>query len=153
MKKRFYPALALVLGFSLFAAPGLAKKKKAEAVGADYKSYTVINSTPHKSESHEKRLVTIYVNKTGADAYRKLSAPLPEGTIIAKETFEDKNGKPGKLVEISVMKKLKAGQSKDSGDWYFAVLNPDGTLKEENGKTCIECHSFSANDYVFGVGK
>lgn len=156
MKKKIVMGLVVALGLLCMIEPSLAKRKKkgaSAAVGADYKSYTQVLTTPTKSDSHDKRLVTIYANSTGLASYKELKTPLPEGTILAKESFEDKGGKAGALVEITVMKKLKAGSKKESGDWYFAVLNPDLSLKEENPKRCVECHSFSPTDYVFGAPK
>lgn len=157
MKKLVTAGLALALGLGLIAGAeakiGRKSKKKpaAAVVGADYKTYQKMSSAPSKSDSHDKRLVVIYANAVGASAYKDLKTPLPEGTILAKESFEDNAGAPGALKEITVMKKLKTGEKPASKDWYFAVLNPDGTLKEENPARCIDCHSYSSTDYVYGV--
>jgi hypothetical protein len=159
MKKLLCAGLvcALGLGLTMSAEAKLGRKKEkkpAPGVGADYKkNFTSLMSAPSKSESHENRFVSIYVNKSGESAYKALSAPLPEGTILAKESFKDEAGKPGALFDITVMKKLKKGSKPEAGDWYFAVLNPDGTTKEENPKRCIDCHAYSATDYVYGTPK
>jgi hypothetical protein len=143
-------AILCLAAVALSLSVGAALGRKKKPVGADYKSYTPMSASLFKSESHQKRLVMIYANGVGLEAYKAKAGPMPEGTVIVKENFEDAGGKPGKLLELSVMQKLAKGASPATGDWYFATLNSAGKLDKENPKECAECHSFSPTDYIYG---
>ncbi|MFM9873474.1 MAG: cytochrome P460 family protein [Fimbriimonadaceae bacterium] len=94
--------------------------------------------------------VAIFVNKVGESCFLGERTPhFPEGTIIVKARLED----PvlGEAVFLSVMYKLPAGTSPESGDWQYLVYAPDAKieLKKHNLPNCQNCHNqWKSTDYV-----
>jgi hypothetical protein len=88
-------------------------------------------------------LVRTFVNakglKPGADGY-------PHGSLIIKENFMPDTT----LAKLTVMYKVK-GYDPESGDWFWAVYAPDGTVEKEGKiQSCIMCHNLrESDDYVF----
>ena len=73
-------------------------------------------------------------------------AGYPYGSLIVKENYmPDKT-----LAKLTVMYKVK-GYDPQSGDWFWAVYSPDGTIEGEGKmQSCIGCHSVRADqDHVF----
>lgn len=133
----------------------------------DYRhSLVKMNSKPWNSRTHGHRWVNTYVSKEAADAYKN-SNPLPEGSLVVKESFEDLNGKisdvPGPLY---VMRKGKAADSPSTGGWQYALAwekpaahNPENILMpvkwlpgDSHLSSCVKCHNhFKTSDYVGGI--
>lgn len=96
------------------------------------------------SSSVHGDFVQIWLNEAANNALVN-GVDLPDGAIIAKETFLDGNGET--LKDITVMKKV-AGYNLDGGDWYWAQYLEDGTVENEGSPTlCTGCHA-AGNDYV-----
>lgn len=94
------------------------------------------------ARSPHKPLNKVFVNAVGLAS---LKAPVNYGTIEVKETLTQDM----ELRNITVQYKLQ-GFNPDGGDWYWAMYDPDGTVKMA-GKLdgCIACHeNAKANDYV-----
>lgn len=103
--------------------------------------------------------LTTYVNDAAYNAIVKKDGEMPYGAIIVKENYlRDKS-----FISITVMCKIK-GYNTEGGDWFWAKLWPDGSVKRRltlnsigegvllAGKvgSCLECHSRqSENDYVY----
>jgi hypothetical protein len=107
--------------------------------------------------------VRIFVNPIGESAFLKQKKPkFPEGTVIVKvrhdgrtngtsETAVKSSSKPGEVKFLTVMQKLPAGTSPETGDWQYLVYAPDATteLKKHNLPNCQSCHEQWKNtDYV-----
>lgn len=119
-------------------------------VGADWRSYVKVNTTPVRSETHGGRLVDTYVNAIGAAAYIDDDGELPVGTVLVKTSFE-RDGSPGPLF---VMEKQPPGSDPDRGDWSYAIhwADPPAAWKPKLGGPiywrtpsrradyCVECH-------------
>jgi len=125
-----------------------------------------MNSKPWNSRTHGHRWVNTYVSKEAVETYKN-SNPLPEGSLVVKESFEDRNGKasdvPGPLY---VMQKGKVSDSPETGGWRYALSweNPVlGNVEkisepvtwlsgDPHLNSCVKCHNhFKAADYVGGV--
>jgi len=91
-------------------------------VGADYTSYRKVTKAPQISKTHGGRLVEIWVNDVGYDAYVGEKDELPVGSIIVKTSEEVEDGKGiGVAGPIFVMQKREAGYDPDRNDWYYAL--------------------------------
>jgi hypothetical protein len=121
--------LALLSGCGGGASPGdtsPAGEDRAAAfspleVGADYRSWKMVNTQPFLSPTHGKRFVNIYVNEVGLAAYTG-EAEFPVGTIIVKDSFESQGGKPSEVAgPLFVMEKRRAGYAPEHQDWYYAL--------------------------------
>ena len=125
-----------------------------------------MNARPWNSRTHGHRWVNTFVSQEAASAYKN-SQPLPEGTWVVKESFEDGGGKasqtPGPLY---VMHKGKVSDSPQTGGWQYALRwdkpvtgNPESIQGpvtwlpgDANLASCIRCHNhFKDNDYMGGV--
>jgi len=104
--------------------------------GADWKTYTKVNKQPFFSKPHGKRMVEIYVNKIGLEAYTS-EKPSPVGTIIVKPSWDiGKDGKPStKAGPTFVMVKKEKGFDKDNNDWWYAIHweNPPAPFNKNGG--------------------
>ena len=122
--------------------------------GSDWATYEKVSTTPWVSKTHGGRFVETYVNAVGAAAY-KSDAPVPEGTVIVKISWENEGGKAStKAGPIFVMKKEAAGYSPDHEDWSYGIhwAEPTEAQKKflggpiywrgKSGKVeyCVKCH-------------
>ena len=88
-------------------------------------------------------LIKTFVN----DSALKPEGPVfPDGSLIVKENYTADTT----LAKLTVMYKAK-GYNPDGADWFWAVYDPDGSVKAEGKvKSCIGCHSVRKdNDFVF----
>lgn len=123
--------------------------------GADWQSYHKMNKGPVKSRSHGGRFVDTYVNEVGFAAYQDEEAPIPEGTVIVKTSWEAESGQPTTVAgPIFVMVKRAAGFAPDHDDWWYGFQwqdPPEKWAKKLGGPTywrtpskkvdyCWDCH-------------
>jgi len=133
----------------------------------DYRQNLVqMNSRMWNSRTHGHRWVNTYVSKEGVEAYKN-GNPMPEGSLVVKESFQDSGGKasdiPGPLY---VMFKGKASDSPDTHGWQYAFRwekpvegNPEELQSpvtwlpgDDHLVSCVKCHNhFKASDYLGGV--
>ena len=115
----------------------------AAPTAADYKRQR--DNNPHK-----KAFITVYVNNTGKEAmFTQQSLRFPEGSVIVKQKFESKDGKP---VLYTIMRKREAGYNPELGNWEFSVVGANGTEVLAKGKleNCQSCHvGEGTSDFVF----
>ncbi len=113
-----------------------------------YQTWRRYNDRPYLSSTHGNRYVNNYANGAAADYGRwEDVGTLPEGAIVAKDSFTvtgDGMVAPGALF---VMEKMAPGFNPVSGDWRYAMILPDGTMfGTTNGRGsrrvqyCISCH-------------
>lgn len=86
-------------------------------VGADYATYTKVNTAAFESPTHGGRTADVWVNAVGLAAYQDETAEIPVGTVIVKTTFE----RDGAAGPIFVMEKRAAGSNPDHNDWWYAI--------------------------------
>ena len=124
-------------------------------VGADWKSYTKVNTVPYVAQTHGGRFVDVYVNSIGLEAYKNEDAELPVGTIIVKTSKEPNGDIPSEVDgPIFVMEKRAAGFDSEHEDWWYALhwANPPQKWQTRVGKQaywrspstkvnyCWQCH-------------
>lgn len=98
----------------------------------------------------------IYINDKGA-ATNKGKAPYqyPEGTVVVKEQYKNKEGfKSGSKPDLTIMIKLAKGASRPTGDWGYITdfRRKIHSGKSSNAEFCGGCHraaNLKKNDYVF----
>lgn len=81
----------------------------------------------------------------------------PEGTMLLKENFSVKEGKPGDAVSVTAMIKHAPGYDSGNGDWEYLQFDPQGKIllngnsrDEKVFESCAKCHGNVADrDYVF----
>ena len=103
------------------------------------------------SSSHPG-MIRVYVNAIGAEAYLADDNPLPEGTVVVKETFDGATcDNDDELVLWSAMRKEQAGFDAQDADWHWQDVEPDRTVINDTKMRCIACHSAEAclaRDYM-----
>jgi hypothetical protein len=127
-------------------ATGYARSGLGEA--RQYLDWKRYNIGPYLSSTHGNHYLSNYANAIAKDYGRyEKSGPLPQGSVIAKDSFAVT--KAGSLVlgPLFVMQKMAPGFSPASGDWRYRLIRPDGSLLgETNGINsqsvdyCIGCH-------------
>ena len=141
-------------------APSRLTDPVAERTFREYTTWPKVSEAPVKSEGHGDRWVVTYLNPRGERAGLTGSFPFPEGTILAKESFQDAGGRPGTVTgPLYIMEKRRRGYDPQRGDWHYAMVNPDGRVAMSGSgdpafqtHLCAECHDSSkVNDYVFGT--
>ena len=126
---------------------------------ANFTRWTSANTGPYQSATHGNRYVNNYVNSSAAYLYVQFekAGKMPTGAVVAKDSFvAHGDGKVG-VGPLFVMEKMKAGFSKETGDWRYTMVMPNGSTfgatKGKNAagmKFCAECHSTVAEqDHLF----
>lgn len=178
------PAFQLALGLSAAGLFGLAGHEGGEmvwekeaaatpsqvdllkAVGNYREDLVKMNSKPWNSRTHGHRWVNTYVSREAVSAYKN-DAPLPEGSLVVKESFQDEGGKPsGTPGPLYVMHKGKEADSPDTHGWQYSLSwdqpvpgNPEGIQMpvkwlpgDPHLASCARCHNhFKGTDFLGGV--
>lgn len=122
------------------------------------------------NRANQTQVAKLYANDVAISSYQQSNKSAP-GSIVIMEIYtpkKDAEGKPiaGKdgvfeidsLSAVAVMEnrnKWDAAfpQENRTGNWGFAVYNPDGTPKS-NDLNCVQCHTpLQAQDYLFTYQK
>jgi len=110
----------------------------------NYRDWTKVSSAPAAPGFHSGRFLVTWVNEAGAEEYTKFleeRGPMPEGTLIAKESFsvnEDGKVKKGPLF---LMEKVSTDKAPKTEGWYYMMVAPNGQPQAVNVWTaCSECH-------------
>lgn len=92
--------------------------------------------------------VEIWFNKIASEAMGAGSSPLPEGSAIVHQAFEE--DQTTKTV-MSAMRKVN-GFAPETGDWFWGQFDADGTeLSGGDLPGCTECH-VAGEDFVHFLG-
>lgn len=122
------------------------------------------------NRANQTQVAKFYANEIAVASYKKGEEAAP-GSVVIMEIYEPKKDAEGKIVSgtdgifeieklaaVAVMEKKsdwdKAfSQDNRTGDWGFAVYNPDGTPKA-NDLNCVQCHTpLKTQDYLFSFQK
>lgn len=131
--------------------------KSGMAIARQYQKWTKTNTVPYQSGTHGERYVNNYSNATAKDYERfEPDRVLPVGSILVKDSIvpqADATAQPGPLF---VMEKMPAGFSKESADWKYTLVMPDGAIiGQTNGQGgdnvvfCAECHQAAGKGQAF----
>lgn len=104
-----------------------------------------------------------FMNDIAFDAAQARAGAYPPGSMFVKENHmpvegvavpADKStaiaGFPGNLAAVTIMAKI-SGYNPGAGDWFFAKLQPDGTVDAAGRvESCAACHAtVKGNDFVY----
>ncbi len=129
-------------------------------VVAEYQEWTRFNRIPYLSKVHGNHYLNNYGNElAGSYADYPHGLDMPEGAILAKDSFSITESGEILLGPLAVMIKMAPGFNPVSGDWRFLQIQPNGvTLGETNGRNservdyCIGCHMMKASsDHLFHI--
>ncbi len=118
------------------------------------------------NRANQTQLAKFYANEVAVESYKK-GEEAAAGSVVIMEIYEPKKDAEGKILSgedglfvidklaaVAVMEKRSdwnsAYQPTDrTGDWGFAVYNPDGTAKS-NELDCVQCHiPLQQQDHLF----
>lgn len=121
----------------------------------DFTGWLSVNAVPYQSETHGSRYVNNYPNAKAEDRYKKFekAGKMSAGAVIAKDSFVVGNDGRVAVGPLFVMEKMAKGFNKESDDWRYTMVMPDGSLFGVTGgkasaemKFCYECHMSVAED-------
>lgn len=134
----------------------------------DYKKTFTNYSTLNRA--NQTQVAKLYANDVAISSYKHNNKSAP-GSIVIMEIYipkKDVEGKPivgndgifeiDSLSAVAVMENRKdwdatLPQENRTGNWGFAVYNPDGSTKN-NDLNCVQCHiPLQAQDYLFSHQK
>ena len=131
-----------------------AYKKSGDPYTEIYRTWRRYNTTPYLSATHGNRYVNNYANER-ANAYGKAeqAGTLPEGSVLAKDSFEVTDRGDVLTGPLGLMEKMVPGFNPEGRDWRYTMIMPDGTLfgttKGENSERvefCMDCHIAAGDD-------
>lgn len=128
---------------------------------ADYVQWKRFNRWPYRSAQHGERFVSNYGNRLAA-AYGRYeqAGQLPEGAILAKDSFTVTAAGDVFSGALFLMEKMAPGFHPRARDWRYAMILPDGSLFGTTGtegsdqmEFCIDCHETAgdAQDHLFFI--
>ena len=122
--------------------------KQAVRLFGLYQKWTK-TTEPFLSKQHMRHMVVNYVNGIAKDTFASGQGTYAANAAIVKEGWKD-----GERSVVWFMQKRKAGYDPDNGDWWYATVGVDGTVKNAGRVgACANCHTGADNDYVFGNPK
>lgn len=116
--------------------------KEGDAIGAEYRSWTVTSTRPAVAGPHGNRFLQTFANDVAAEQYLKFEeemGPMPVGSVLAKESFALKDGK-ARVGPLFIMTKVAEGEAPDAGDWRYDALQPNGKVMKIKQSFCADCH-------------
>ncbi len=112
---------------------------------ADYRGWTPVSRLPADPGFHGERYLLTFVNETGAAEYLEFAeerGPMPEGTVIAKESFAVSEAGVASPGPLFIMQKVAPGTSPATNDWYYMMVGANGRPQAVPVETaCSQCHN------------
>lgn len=159
--KRYKRALS-VLSLSVFSAllactpappssptvEGVSEPTDAEiqALVQTYRDLSVLNAELEPSNIHGSQVKT-FMDAEALKSYQEQRFPYADGSVSLKESY---NGS-GEIQRLYMMQKIE-GYDSNNNDWFYAVMSPEGEVRER-GKVgyCISCHArVRDRDFLYG---
>jgi len=111
---------------------------------ANYRDWTPVSRMPANPGFHGGRFLLTYVTEPGAQEYMQYKdedVNIPAGTVIAKESFAVSDAGKVEKGPLFLMRKVEAGKSPETMDWYYMAVAPNGSPMAVPVMTaCNECH-------------
>ncbi len=92
------------------------------------------------STEHDFTYIRVLANPIAAQPYVNDANPLPTGSIVVKEEFNNPGCQGGHLVRWRAMRKEEPGFDPVDGDWHWQWVERDRSVKFDDKTTCISCH-------------
>jgi len=122
---------------------------------ASYRNNFVEVRSCRFSIEHGGVAMRVLANPIGAAAYLAEANPLPVGSIVIKEEYNNADcSDDAKLVRWAAMLKRSPGFDAEHGDWHWQWVNRNRTVAADGKASCIACHIHSAcveRDYMCTV--
>jgi len=118
------------------------------------------------NRANQTQVAKLYANDAAIASY-KANQQAASGSVVVMEIYSTKTGEDGKpvagsdgLFEIDSLAAVAVMENRDdwdadfsaddrTGNWGFAVYEPNGTAKS-NDLNCVQCHTpLSGQDYLF----
>ncbi len=118
------------------------------------------------NRANQTQVAKLYANEATISGYTQGESGA-SGSVVVMEIYSTKTDADGKpvagddgLFEIDALAAVAVMEKQDewdasfpaenrTGDWGFAVYNPDGTVKD-NDLNCVQCHTpLKGQDYLF----
>ncbi|WP_300032041.1 cytochrome P460 family protein [uncultured Roseobacter sp.] len=127
--------------------------KQGDAVGSEYRTWTVTATAAAVQGAHSKRALLTFANDIAAEQYLKFEEEgvvMPVGSVLAKESVsfskKKKTARPGPLF---IMTKVAAGEAPETNDWVYGGLQPNGKPMKFKQAFCHDCHTaWEDQDYL-----
>ena len=113
-------------------------------VAQDYRNWGAASVSPRAPGPHGDRFLMTFVNAVGHDEYVKFAeegAKMPEGTVIAKESFKLNKENKVQRGPLFIMTKMADGAVAETGDWVYAGVQPNGKAMNFKQSFCHDCHA------------
>jgi class 3 adenylate cyclase len=131
-----------------------AYKKSGNPHAEAYRSWRRYNTTPYLSATHGNRYVSNYANaQARAYGMAEQAGTLPEGSVLAKDSFEVTDRGDVLSGPLGLMEKMKPGFNPEGRDWRYTMIMPGGTLfgttngeNSERVEFCMDCHIAAGDD-------
>jgi hypothetical protein len=129
-----------------------------DPVADRYYTWRRYNRVPYLSATHGGRYINNYANAK-AGAYGQ-DAPMPVGTVLAKDSFTVTGQGDVFTGPLFLMEKMRSGFSAETRDWRYSMIMPDGSLFGMTGGEgsvrvafCAACHAMAGDsaDQLFFV--
>lgn len=113
------------------------------------------NTAPYRSATHGERFVNNYAN-AAAHAYGRFeeSGTLPEGAVLAKDSFTVTEAGDVFTGPLFLMEKMAEGFDDLGRDWRYTMIMPDGSLfgvtggeGDERVRFCRDCHVAAGDEH------
>jgi len=119
-------------------------------VAKEYRDWGAAGTAPRAPGPHGNRFLMTFVNSVGFDEYVKFAeedAKMPEGTVIAKESFKLNKENVVKRGPLFIMTKMGDGEVAEFGDWVYSGVQPNGKPMKFKQSFCHDCHvAFEGQD-------
>jgi len=101
-----------------------------------------IEEAKKKNGPHAISQIKIYMDESGAEAFKRAAKAFPVGSVIVKEK-QSENGVGGMI-------KRAPGYDLDHGDWEFFYFEDPAKIESGKIASCVNCHDSARQDHVFG---
>lgn len=135
--------------------PAAASPIYGVAVPEGYRQWELIAPAAEAEPLNELRVVV--GNRTAIDAYRAGTLPFPDGTVLVKLAWKQRQSPefepasvPGSATTVQVMVK-NSRRYPATGGWGFGRFIDGKPVDEAQHETCFACHEarVQARDFVF----
>jgi hypothetical protein len=117
-----------------------------DPVAVAYQTWTRLNRAPFRANGHGGWYANVYASPEAWEYGRYEGAgPLPEGAIIAMDSFAVTTGEDVLSGPLFLMEKVATGTG--ANDWRFMRIEHDGSIAGMTGgigpeavRVCAECH-------------
>ncbi len=103
----------------------------------------------YEGQAPHGAMLRTFVNNIAYDAIQHGMTELPVGSFVSKQNYTPEKV----LAATTIMVKMEEGFNADAGDWFWAKVQPDGTIDAAGAPAgCVGCHGAKKdNDWLFNA--